>query len=397
MLMIIIVLIIAQLFTGCWDGRELTNMLIVSGVAIDKGEKDNILLTLIAPLSMKGSVSSTNGDGSEGSNVSQGSFIVSQEGEDIMDAYRKISYRLSRQIFLAQVQTIVIGEALAKEGVSKVLDFFPRHSETPMKVFIFFTKGKAANLFHTQSQLEINIVDEIKKLKELNLGKRMQLKDFLYMMTEEGIYPSAPLIQAVTSENSNAPGATQVMSMTGAAIFKNDKLIGWMNNNEYKGVLWIQNKVKVGGITVDIPKEKGGGKVSGQIIRAKSKIVPILKNNEIQIEVSLFGKADITQSNSKLDFGKPEAIKLVEQLFSENVRKYAENSVNVAKNKFNSDILGFGAVVHGKYPKQWDAQFKKSWDENFHNLNVKISSKVQVYEIGFDTKSVTKKDEEFIQ
>ncbi|MDP4089272.1 MAG: Ger(x)C family spore germination protein [Bacillota bacterium] len=383
-----ILLIFTLLLTGCWDNRELNYLLVVSGIAVDKGILGNIRLTLTAPVP-------NGGTGMEIRNTSDRSLVVSEEGEDITDAYRKISMKLSRQIFLGQLQIILIGEELARDGVAKVLDFFSRHYEAPDKVFILFSKGKAADLFSAKSQLEMNIVDEIKKMKELTMGRKMQLKDFLYMMTEEGVQPIAPIIETVAAERGNPDSAPRMMSITSAAIFKKDKLIGFLNSREYRGVLWIQNRIRTGAITVAIPEEKGGGKVSGQIIRAKSKVVPKIKGNNVEIQVNINTLTDITDSSSKLDFGKPEAIDLISELFAKEVKAYAEASVTAAKKDFNDDIFGFGAAVHGNYPKQWHKQFKKNWDENFYKVSVKINSNVKIYEVGFDTKSVTKGEEEF--
>lgn len=391
--MALIVLIIMFAFAGCWDGRELNYMLIVSGIAIDKGEGDNIRLTLQSPL--PGTQGSIGANGS--TNASKEVFRISEEGEDILDAYRKISMKLSRQIFLAQTQVIVIGEALAREGVSNVLDFFARHPETPMKIYILFTKGEASDLLKTKSNLEIDTVDEIEKLKRLNLGKKLQLKDFLYMITEEGIQASAPLVQRGSAEKNNPGSSTQVISITGAAVFKSDKLIGWMNIKDYRGVMWIQNRIKTGGVTVYIPKEKGGGKVSGYIIRAKTKIIPIINGDDLEVNVKISAEVNISESSSKLDIGNNKVIDFIEGLYAEDIKKMLEVSVNNAKEQFNVDVFGFGTVVHGKYPKQWDKYYKESWDENFNRLRVIISSDVKIRETGYDAKTITKGKEELLK
>jgi spore germination protein KC len=388
-----IVLIISLTFSGCWDGRELSYMLIVSGIAIDKGEHDNIRLTLLAPLpKVKGSTESIGG--SEASNEV---FIVSEEGEDIIDAYRKISIKLSRQIFLSQTQVILVGEALASEGISDTLDFFTRHPETPMKIFILFTKGTASDLLKVKSKLEVDSLEEIKKLKYLNLGKKLQLKDFIYMITEEGIQPTAPLVQGISSEKEQTSSGSTVMSITGAAVFKEDKLIGWMNMKEYRGVMWIHNRIKTGGITVEIPEEKGGGTVSGQIVDANTKVVPVINGDDLEIKVNIFTQANISQSASKLDLSDRKIIHYVEGLFSEDIKKLVEASVNSVKDQFSSDVFGFGIVVHGKYPKQWDKSYKKNWDDNFYKLKISISSTVKINETGYDTKTITKKEEELLK
>ncbi|OBZ17671.1 Ger(x)C family spore germination C-terminal domain-containing protein [Bacillus sp. FJAT-26390] len=62
------------------------------------------------------------------------------------------------------------------------------------------------------------------------------------------------------------------MVSKGAAIFQEDRLIGWLNETETMTLLWIRNEMKEGVVAVNVPEELGGGHVIGEISSVKSKI-----------------------------------------------------------------------------------------------------------------------------
>ncbi|GAA3334279.1 hypothetical protein GCM10020331_101620 [Ectobacillus funiculus] len=63
----------------------------------------------------------------------------------------------------------------------------------------------------------------------------------------------------------------KVPSIYGAAIFQGDRLVGWLNDKETRGVLWIRNELKSGVLAVPVPKEEGGGRIGARIWKVSTK------------------------------------------------------------------------------------------------------------------------------
>jgi spore germination protein KC len=373
-------------FSGCWDSRELGKMLIVSGIAVDKGEYDNINITILSfqPKALK---STSGGESTTGSNQV---VIFSEEGRDVLEACNKISKKLSREIFLSQLESIIIGEELAKEGVEQVLDFFVRNSEPTLNVLILFSKGKASDIFKAQTQLESDILEQIDKILSINPGLRMNIKDFIYALTEEGIEPYAPLLEVVNNERNIVSGGARTVAIERAAIFYNDKLISIINYEEYKGLLYIQNKIKSVAVTVNVPTEKLG-MISGNIMRTKTKVKPVLMDGKIEINVSIYAISNITENTSNLDLSKPDTVYYVEELIQKNIEKNMKDALIRLQKQLATDVFGFGAKVHGQYPKQWKESFMNSWDEKLPDVKINLACMVEISEIGSDMKSLPKK------
>ena len=391
-IILFMLVIIMMLSTGCWDQIELSNVITVYGMAVDKIEDGKIRVTLLVPIP-KTNVSTTD----TGKHSSNTATIVSESGEGIMDAYRKIEMKLSREVFFSQLECVIIGEGLAETGVSEVLDFISRDREPPEKAYILFTKGEAAGILKITSPLEKNPAEEIRKLENLNVGIKMPLKNFLCALTETGINPIAPLVRKMPIEKGNSGTTIQTISISGAAVFNDDKLIGWLDDRESRGVLWLQNKIKTGVITATIPKEKGGGKIAGKILKSKTKIYPIINDDKIEMKVEIHTDASIYENTSKLDLSKSDLIHYIEGVYEENIRQIIQLSLDKTQKQLKTDVYGFGSIVYGKYPKLWENKYKKDWNEKFSKLKVNIVCNVRILETGYDTKSTTKKEEDIIK
>jgi spore germination protein KC len=219
---IFLLLLTTLLVTGCWDHLELNNIAIVSGIALDKTKDDKILLTFLIPTSkaIKSSKESL-------STLEEYSLIVSDKGDGILDAYNNIQKKLSRKIFLAQINGIIIGEDLAKEGISNILDFFLRFPNSNPKVNIFFTQEKASEIFNINSKQESNSIIVLNKKTNSTRSLNINFVDFLNILIKKGIEVTASqIIKIPLDENIEITSNTMCASINGSAVFSEDK-INW--------------------------------------------------------------------------------------------------------------------------------------------------------------------------
>ncbi|MBK1809911.1 Ger(x)C family spore germination protein [Clostridium sp. YIM B02505] len=387
-----ILLILTMLLTGCWDNKDINDLIIVSSMALDKGEHDNLKVTLLC-------IRPTSQRSFESEKISQNNDVIifSSEGGDIMDACNRISRKLSRKLFFSQMENVLMGEYLARENAAEYLDFFPRHPEPPLKTHMFLTKGNASKIFDTDSSLERNIAQEIDKLKSLNLKAEVQLKDFFIALTEDGIDPIIPLLEVTKSDKETTPSTASVASITGAGLFNKSKLVDFIDYDTYRGVLYIQNKIKLGSGSVTFPKESGGGKVTAKVLDSITKITPIIENDELSVKIFIKTKAHLSENTTKLDLTKPSVIDEIDTLFENRIKNLAESAIDKAKNTNCSDVFGFGSIVRGEYPKQWEDQYKKDWKTLLPSLKVSVVCDVDITEIGFDAKSLPLKEEDILR
>jgi germination protein, Ger(x)C family len=382
---------LSNFLVSCWDKKELDHLLIISAIALDSNKNGTITLTLLSSIPRQ-STSKSETPGGQSNTI-----LVSAEGEDIIDAYRKIEQKLSREIFLSQTECLIIGESTAISGLSDILDFFSRDQQVPLKTYILFSKGKASDILEIKSPVENNPFEEISKLEDLNLSLKLRYKDILYSIPEEGVEAIAPVIQRISSVDYSSPNNKTLLSVPGSAIFKDDKLAGFLTDKDTRGILWLRNEIKNGMITAKIPNEKGGGLISGRIERAKTKIEPVLKGDNVEFIVNISTEATIYESSSKLDLSSHSAIEYAQKMYAKEINEIIHESLEKVQKQYKLDVIGFGAMVHGKYPKQWNSIFKEHWNDDFSKSKININCKVKIFSTGFDSKSILKKEEDLIK
>lgn len=145
------------LLTGCWDEKEMNEIGIVTGIAIDKNLQNShyvITLQVILPANMQKK---------EGSKEKPYKNI-SGEGNTIFDAQRDLSKKYERIPFYSHNRLIIVDENVAKDGLSNVRDLFVRDIESRDNVMLAISKdAKASDILNYDNKTE--------KIPSISLGK----------------------------------------------------------------------------------------------------------------------------------------------------------------------------------------------------------------------------------
>lgn len=374
----LLLVIIMILLSGCWNRVEVNDIAFVTAIGLDLLEDNKIRLSLQVAIPTK--LGPTGGSGGGGTQNS--TFVISETGITVSEAYRNIQGKIPRHIFFSQSRVLLIGEALAKKGIAHIIDFHTRYHEPRINSFIMFTKGEAIEIINSKPNLESVSAEETKELAKLNIGPTIYIMDFLNMLLTDGIEPIGPQFTLKTMEVKNKNNVQQGQTVHGTAVFKKDKLAGWLDDVETRGILWLRNEMKTGVITISIPKDQGGGNVSVNIFRSDTKITPKLQNGNITISIDVTSEMSVMENASKLNLDDSKVINDIQKNIEEEIKNRIQLVVDAAQKEYKSDIFGFGQQVYKKYPKEWNSKYKKNWDQEFAELKVNINPKVFVRRIG---------------
>lgn len=400
---LLLVVMNTVLLTGCWDRIEINDIAIVLAVGVDKTDDGDICLSLLIPtpkkLSTSGGVS-----GKGGSEDDTSEIVISESGKDLIDAYRKLQGKLPREVLFSHMRVIVIGEKLAQDGVAGVLDFFSRQRQSNLRTHVLFTKENIDEILAGNSGIEQSVAEVLHEEGEMGIGIEIDLKDFINMMNEEGVNPLAgqlvkiPLkAKSKSNEKIEASKSKKpYISLRGAAVFQQDKLVGWINYDEVRDVLWLRDEIKsgVGAIIVDVPEEKGGGKIGVRILEAKTKLQPKINEDVLTMHVSIETTAVIYNNSSKLNLSDPKVIYDVEKMTENRLQERIQITLDKLQKQLRCDVLGFGTAVYREYPEEWREKYKDNWDEAFPELSVEVACKAALPRVGFVTNSLTRKEDE---
>ncbi len=376
---IILILLIILFTGGCWNYRNINQLGIVSGIGIDLAkDPEKILLTVqvIKPGEVKGGGSS--GGGGQGSQP-QPVMIVESTGNTVFEAVRGAITGFSRRLYWPHNQIFIVGKDAAEKGVRKFLDFEIRDAETRPTAWVLITPGKAGDLIKTPGKMEKIPAREIAEMIEAQSAT-----------SQIGGFTAHDFVERLVSKTT-APVATEILlnkegeaELTGTAIFKEDKLVGFIGKRETRGLLWVIGKVKSGIVVVKAPNDKG--KVSLELIRSKSKIKAEVKGSSILIKVKINVQSNLGDQTGVLDASKPELLKSLARREATAIRNEINAALKKAK-ELNADIFGFGDAVHRADPKAWK-RLEPQWDKLFPDLKVELTVKANISRVGLIIKPI---------
>lgn len=365
------IVILVLPLTGCWDRLEVNDVAIVDVVGIDKSPKGLLLtVAIIVPeVAAPGKGAGSGGDGK-----GQGALVnFSAEGISVMDASIKIQERLSRQLFWAHARVLVIGEEYARSGVRPALDFWSRHREPRRRMKVTVTPGRAHEFIEGRPALEHLLSEAVRENINMRLQTDVEMKDFVRWLrskTEEPYAPRVTLFKRATGQDA---------LISGTALFRDDRMIGWLNDRETRGLLWLRGDVRTSVVTVQIPS---GGHVSLKLIRSKTRIKPMVQNGKLRIKVNVEVDDDIYESSAPIDLGKVEIIELIQELFGKRVKERIEETLGLLQNQFGVDVIGFGDAVYRAAPRLWEGGLRERWEDEFRKVPIEVNVIARVKRTG---------------
>ncbi|KON88045.1 spore gernimation protein GerC [Sporosarcina globispora] len=379
-----IVISMAVLLSGCWNRKELDELGIVLGLGIDKVD-DEYLVTLqvVSP----GDVASKTSSGQ------RTPFVVYQEkGENLFEAIRRVTTISPRKMYLAHLRIVIIGEELAREGISEALDFLSRDHQLRSDYFIAVSK-------ETRAEHVLKILTSLENIPANKLYSSLEtsekawaptftvtLDDLIADLVSDGINAklTGVIIQGDIQRGEHLENVQQTKDRTelkyeGIGVFKGDKLAGWLDEDESKGLTYSLGEVES---TIVKVKCRDQGKAGIEIVRSNGEIKAQV-NNEIPkgtITVQAEGNVGEVECRS-LDLTKANTLTQLEKKVEEDIKTKIEKTVSAAKEKYESDLFGFGEALHRSHPDYWK-KAKKEWAHRFAEMPVEVKVNVTIRGVG---------------
>lgn len=134
--------------SGCWSRKELNELAVVMALGIDT-HKDGYAVSAQV---LNSSELATKSGGSIGSLP-----VVTYKsvGKTVPDALQRMLSMAPRMLYLSHVRVLVLGEDLARQGVSDVLDYISRNHQLRTNFFMLIAKnGNASEILEVVTPFE---------------------------------------------------------------------------------------------------------------------------------------------------------------------------------------------------------------------------------------------------
>lgn len=370
-----ILLIISLIFisTGCYNYRELTKLAITSAIGINKIDDGYELIIQVVNTQKTGSDSNSSGDTPK--------FIIyKKKGRTIQEALRNIILESPRRLYLNHMALLVISEDVAKEDMNNVIDIFSRDSEFRKQFLVLVSKEKdTSDVLSVLTPLETL---NAKKIKDslymdkayLGISNIVNFEDLLNAYINDNLDITLPSIKLEGNENKgekddnikqSTPDARAILS--GLAVFKDNKLKGYLDVNDSINVSYINNTVDN---TIYTYKCSDNKYTSIEVVSNNTNINVDKDNNEIKITIK--NKANINEINCNINLQDEKEIKELEKNIEKDMKKSIYNTIDKLVNEYETDICGFKELIYKSYPKYYKELKQKYGDDILKNINFKV-------------------------
>ncbi|NRD78649.1 Ger(x)C family spore germination protein [Bacillus sp. BRMEA1] len=388
-LFLICTLLLSVLLSGCWDQRELSDVSVAIGMAVDKGEKEKYRL----------SVEGINA--TELNSKTAGGFtpsvVFTIEGDTIAELAQKMNVGASKHVIYSHMRTFVMSEEIAREGLISFLDYLERNREIRDDFNILISRGVSPDdilkvTYPLQKSSSLKLHTQLQSMVDVWGGDpNVRLNDVIQALTSPG---KQPVMAAVSVRGNPKKGGSldnlkmvtpnAMVVLDSLAIFKNYKLIGYVSLDDTRNYLWAEDKLSRTALSVPCGKDKF---LAAQIYNSKTRKKAKMVRGIPVINISINSEAYIDAVQCSDDLTQVKTYEKYQKLAEEEIKRKVSATIKKVQQKYGSDIFGFGEdVYHQDY-----RNFKKvqnNWDKSFKEAIVHVYVKVQLRRSGIRTKSM---------
>lgn len=368
----IIVLIILIIFntsicSSCWNYREINDMSLILGLAIDKTKG-------MYKLTGKMLLAST--DQQDGSTLRH--IFIDSEGVTIFDAVRNFILKDGKKVYFGHLLYIIISEKIAKDHIDEIMDFFMRDDEVREDMWLFiapepYTSQEVLHKGLAHKELASYVKDTTENVNNISKFNPTKLYEFVDCINSTGKDGTIPLITLISAIQDG-----QSAYIKGCAVFNKARMVGTLTGDEAKALMVITNKEKGGVLPVIYNDNEIISKVSLELSKTKTKITPIYHDDSITLKIKTDTTASIGEiMNTKVKVVDKSGREKLIQAAESTIKANLENIVNKAQKELKSDIFGFGEIIKNTNPDLWK-QIEDDWNDIFQDLQVEISSTVKI-------------------
>jgi len=372
------VVVFLVLLCGCIPSVELNQRAIVQAIGIDI-EKEGYRVTF--------QIFSPEGGGDSGVDASkQNAKVISAEGKTISDAIQNATLQQGKKIFYGHNRLLIIGEETAKRGVREILPFFNNGYQSRPNTDVMIAEGTAEAVLTANITQGIVPAESLQNMIENHTenGSVLQtrLLDVIEAVYDESktvaipkIKPTeeakASMAQEENKEEKVEP--TQLMIMDGTAILKSEKLVGYLNESETRGLLWLTGKVHQTLVVFPYQSKLDHEEhaVSVEVHRSETKTDVSIRNGKATFKVEIQAEGRVNELGLNDAVIGAEEMERLEQQAEAVIKKECELCFTKAAKAYRTDPFLYGKLLSRAENSFWQMQ-KKTWPERIAETTLQV-------------------------
>jgi spore germination protein KC len=372
---VIIFLIFLLVITpGCWNRREPEELALVLMAAFDLDQESGdfkIIVQIANPLAMGGEGPEAGGGGGPDS-----TWVVAASGQTPFEAARNLVTKSTREINFSHATVILLSEEIARDGVHQLLDFLDRERQFRLVVHPMVVDGDVRKAMEAEFAMEevgaVALVRHVRTTsQERAVTRKLFLREVYNIFTQPGWEVTIPRLHIITDEEGELIEEAPVQ-LSGLAAFSKDRMVGWLNEKESRGLNWITSDVNRAVYVLKSPPDDSRP-TTVEIYQASSRMKAEVQGDEITIILEIAADGRVQETHTEKDWlsSESELTESLDRRLAQAIRNDVRLVLDKAQNDFKTDIFGFGNLLYRTQPKEW-TRLEDRWGEVFPRVRVEI-------------------------
>jgi spore germination protein len=352
------------MLSGCWDQRVFEQMGLILSLGIEQTEDKDLLITSAYPViggAEKGSVD-----------------VISTETSLVRGGRNNLRRMTPKMLEGGKIQTILISDSLAKNGIHDLLEVFQRDVMLPAIAFVVIVEGSPAELlkksteFKTKPRISFYLYQLLEDNVDISNIPNTKVFDFDINFFAPGLDPIVPMIKIDNEQ----------IKITGCALFSGDKMAGKLEDSQVNILLGLMDQQKYSDyiFTDPIFADKDGDKkgVAVSLFKPKRKInIDFNEDGRPIVEINLKYRCNIDEFEWD-DTMESKVQEDLEKLFAKDLTSIS-NEIIKKLQEANCDPIGIGDMIRAKYYDYWKSI---NWREIYKEADITATVEVEVGNVG---------------
>ncbi|HWI51150.1 MAG TPA: Ger(x)C family spore germination protein [Symbiobacteriaceae bacterium] len=380
------------LLTGCWDLREMNHLALVVAVGVDKSPTPGRVQVTIQVARPSGA---GKGGGTEAGPHGAPVYIATADGDTIFAAIRNLAQFTSRRIMWAHNNVVIIGESLARDDITPVIDFFTRNQELRMRTWVAVSRGtEARNIVSARTGMEdipANSISALLRFAQLpGEGVHSDMGDALsaYLSKDQNPVLAVLELQPRGLSASEQPEAEEPLPqarLAGSAIINNTRLVGFVERETGRGLLWLRRDMKNAVLTIPCP----GGAGSNMAIEIRSPNVQVasqIVGSTPVMHFSVHTDGWLTEQDCPTPKLRTTELKrYAQQALADKIKAEMQATLALLQHELKTDAIKYARTLHIQQPQWWDKNSGR-WDKIFPDVQTRIAVTVTISRMSLYTR-----------
>ncbi|QNK57762.1 Ger(x)C family spore germination protein [Paenibacillus sp. PAMC21692] len=372
--------------TGCWSSKEIEDVALFTGIALDKGQpapiekefeskgatysKRNKLMATLQLVPFKSQ--KNQGKKQDGK---QPTFLnISGSGDSVLEILRQFSIRLDRPLMGHHLKVIIISvDLLRKQSIEQLTDFLLRDNEIRPSTLVYVSQGPARDTLMSKKLNEVPSFHISKAVRNRARTSKVLKPVTLSRLDSLTHSKKSFVLQTLVTGGDE-------LELSGASIINaTGHWIGSLNQENTECLAWLSGDRNAGVIKTD---DWNGETITYEIKSLRSKITPQVKGDQIsfKVEIHTLGRLIETWDEQSHPTTNDYANALDKRL-EDKLSAMMEELMVKLQSKYKSDVAGFGRRLAIENPAAWK-KVKEDWDNVFSRSEITFAIKVRINDFG---------------